>query len=92
MAGKQTPAQLIKLLKNAMAQADECLARKFHDNEDVNQLVKARAWVVDQLILHAWDSLIPSRERVSLVAVGGFGRGELHPHSDVVHGHVERLL
>ena len=46
-------------------------------------MVKARAWVVDQLILHAWDNLIPAGENVSLVAVGGFGRGELHPHSDV---------
>jgi len=50
---------------------------------DVNQLVKARAWVVDQLVLHAWGSLIPADENISLVAVGGFGRGELHPHSDV---------
>ena len=46
-------------------------------------MVKARAWVVDQLVLYAWNNLIPSDENVSLVAVGGFGRGELHPHSDV---------
>ena len=79
----QTHKQLIRSLKNRLAEADKCLSRKFHENEDVNQLVKARAWVVDQLILHAWNSLIPSGENVSLVAVGGFGRGELHPHSDV---------
>jgi len=82
-SGEQTNSRLIQTLKNAMAQADTCLSRKFNDNEDVNQLVKARAWVVDQLILHAWQSLIPPGENVSLVAVGGFGRGELHPHSDV---------
>ncbi|MCP4047151.1 MAG: [protein-PII] uridylyltransferase, partial [Gammaproteobacteria bacterium] len=70
-------------LKNALREADACLARKFEAGDDVNQLVKARAWVVDQLILYAWHALIPSGENVSLVAVGGFGRGELHPHSDV---------
>jgi len=81
--GEQTHKQLIQSLKRALTEADGCLARKFHDKYDVNQLVKARAWVVDQLIIHAWTSLIPADENVSLVAVGGFGRGELHPHSDV---------
>ena len=83
LAGDQTPNQLIQLLKQALLEADECLAEKFRNNEDVNQLVKARAWVVDQLILHVWETLIPAGENISLVAVGGFGRGELHPHSDV---------
>ena len=81
--GLQAPNQLIPVLKGAMTQADECLTEKFNNNMDVDQLVKARAWVVDQLILHAWWNLIPASENVSLVAVGGFGRGELHPHSDV---------
>jgi [protein-PII] uridylyltransferase len=82
-AGDKNHPQLIKTLKVALAEADRCLSDKFQNNEDVNQLVKARAWVVDQLIVHAWDCLIPADENVSLVAVGGFGRGELHPHSDV---------
>lgn len=80
---QQTHLELIKTLKSALGGADAGLARKFEAGEDVNRLVKARAWVVDQLILHAWNALIPSGENVSLVAVGGFGRGELHPHSDV---------
>ncbi|MCP4046246.1 MAG: hypothetical protein GY732_09680, partial [Gammaproteobacteria bacterium] len=56
---KQTHLQLIKTLKNALREADACLARKFEAGDDVNQLVKARAWVVDQLILYAWHALIP---------------------------------
>jgi [protein-PII] uridylyltransferase len=80
---EESHLELSQSLKNAMAEADECLNKKFHANEDVNQLVKARAWVADQLIMYAWNMLIPSGENVSLVAVGGFGRGELHPHSDV---------
>jgi len=82
-AGEQSNKQLIQSLRNALAEADGVLTKKFHNKEDVNQLVKARAWVVDQLIIHAWGSLIPADENISLVAVGGFGRGELHPHSDV---------
>jgi len=82
-AGEQTLPQLIKTLKQALGNADECLNKKFHEKKDVNQLVKARAWVVDRLIIYAWSNLIPADEDVSLIAVGGFGRGELHPHSDV---------
>ena len=74
---------LIQSLKDKLAQADACLAEKFHVKDDVNQLVKARAWVVDQLIVHAWNSVMPADEDIALLAVGGFGRGELHPHSDV---------
>ena len=82
-AGVKTSRHLIETLKQTMAEADNCLQQKFHAKEDVNKLVKARAWVVDQLVLYAWKNLIPAEENVSLVAVGGFGRGELHPHSDV---------
>ena len=82
-AGEQSNPELIKALKYALIGADECLAEKFHNNADVNQLVKARAWVVDQMVLHAWVCLIPAGANLSLLAVGGFGRGELHPHSDV---------
>jgi len=75
--------RLVQLLKTAMANADACLRDKFESNGDVNQLVRARAWVVEQLVLYAWDSLIQGEQDISLVAVGGFGRGELHPHSDI---------
>jgi [protein-PII] uridylyltransferase len=81
--GQQTHQQLISTLKELLGEADACLARKFEAKVDINQLVKARAWVVDQLIVHAWHALIPPGENITLIAVGGFGRGELHPHSDV---------
>ena len=79
----QSGKQLIQTLKATLAAADACLNQQFEEQVDVNKLVKARAWVVEQLILQVWHKLIPGSENVSLVAVGGFGRGELHPHSDV---------
>ena len=82
-SGEQSHNQLIRILKNALSGADASLKEKFQARQDVNELVKARAWVVDQLVLFAWHQLMPAEENVSLIAVGGFGRGELHPHSDV---------
>jgi len=82
-AGKQASTRLVESIKDALTTADECLADKFYQYESVDELVKARAWVVDQLIRNVWENLIPAEEEILLVAVGGFGRGELHPHSDV---------
>ena len=76
-------SQLRDLLRTSLEHADARLAERFWAGEDVVQLVRARAWVVEQLLLLAWHRVVPDLDSLCLVAVGGFGRGELHPHSDV---------
>ncbi len=63
--------------------ADAELHRAFDSGTDIRDLVHARAWVIEQLVLAAWERLAPAGNGLELCAVGGFGRGELHPHSDV---------
>ncbi len=81
-AAKQL-ADLRDFIREALEQADAKLADRFWDGKDVVQLVHSRAWAVEQLLLLAWRKLVPFTKEISLVAVGGFGRGELHPNSDV---------
>ncbi len=76
-------AELRDELRSSMEKADARLAEQFWAGADVVELVHSRAWVVEQLLLLAWKRLVPFTDNISMVAVGGFGRGELHPGSDI---------
>ena len=76
-------ANLRNFLRSSMEKADSRLAEQFWGGADVVELVHSRAWVIEQLLLLAWKKLVPFTEHVSMVAVGGYGRGELHPGSDI---------
>ncbi len=71
-------------LKSAVKHATETMHDSFKAKEDIRKLIYGRAWVIDQILRIAWQHFDwPEEEKVSLIAVGGYGRGELHPHSDV---------
>jgi [protein-PII] uridylyltransferase len=68
----------------ALADGDRELARRFESGEPVEALVRDRARLVDALVLQAWARQAGGiAGAVALVAVGGYGRGELLPCSDV---------
>ena len=53
------------------------------DLQDTENLVRARAQYVDLVLSKLWCQHQLDEYQVSLLAVGGYGRAELHPHSDV---------
>jgi [protein-PII] uridylyltransferase len=75
-------APSLPLFKNALKQGDSVLRDRFQQGISSAELVPARAFLVDQLVVRAWQHIVGESE-AALVAVGGYGRGELHPGSDV---------
>ncbi len=83
LAGANNP---LPLFRAALQAGREILRQSFYDKSEADTLVNAHAWLIDQLMTRAWRrhlSLLPAGIPVALVAVGGYGRGELHPASDI---------
>ena len=81
LAGSDSPIQPFRAVLDS---ANQSLAERFRANESVETLVRFRARVIDRIVVIAWNHFAAElHDRSALVAVGGYGRGELHPHSDV---------
>jgi len=84
---------LLQTLK-AANEAGQAEIRALAQRPETNgrALVRAHSYLIDQLLLIAWDMIVthlaprnnPTQgERLSIVAVGGYGRQEMAPFSDV---------
>jgi len=62
--------------------ATEHLMTRFDEGADIEDLIFARSWLVDQILIRCWKSRLATLDG-TLVAVGGYGRAELLPGSDV---------
>lgn len=69
-------------IRDELQAASEALKERFAAGESVVGLVHARAALVDDVLCRLWANHVKTSE-AALVAVGGYGRGELHPASDV---------
>ena len=74
----------VDALKCALQESERRMHLAFETGTDIRLLVYGRAWVIDQILRFAWQQFDwPDLEQIALVAVGGYGRGELHPKSDI---------
>ena len=81
LALKSSP---IAAFKKAIQQARSVLDQRFCSQRDIRRLIHERAWFVDQLLAAAWQRFAwGEADDIALLAVGGYGRGELHPYSDI---------
>jgi len=66
-----------------LKEGTEQLFERYDQGARVDTLILARSRLLDMLLLEAWQRHLPAEAGAALVAVGGYGRRELHPSSDV---------
>lgn len=77
-------ASPIAAFKKAIRMAGEVLDKRFREGREIRRLIEDRAWFVDNILQQAWHQFSwGAPGGIALVAVGGYGRGELHPYSDI---------
>jgi len=69
--------------RGALKRGTQLLQERFEQGDPVTDLVHGRAQLIDELLQHAWSLHLPNDAEAALIAVGGYGRGELHPASDI---------
>ena len=73
---------VLSAFRHALHAGQQVLQSRFEKGSDAEPLVYARAWLIDHLLTRAFARSVTSPQ-CALIAVGGYGRGELHPHSDI---------
>lgn len=76
----------IAVFKDALAHG-RALLQEFHLNGGAPAVqVAHHTWLIDKLLEVAFETAgqtYPTRDGAALIAVGGYGRAELHPYSDI---------
>jgi [protein-PII] uridylyltransferase len=87
--GRLNSAELLTLYKKFLKIENHRIRLKHHSGGGGREICAQRASLVDVVLRHLLDAAIETsaeKERLpelSLVAIGGYGRGELNPFSDV---------
>ena len=68
--------------RQRLTEGQQALAAAWRQNKDGPALLKGRAALVDDVLREVWSALAMP-DTLALAAVGGYGRGELYPGSDV---------
>jgi len=71
------------LAKGLLARHRDGLQQSYTAGENVERLIARQCSAIDAVVQSAWKRCIDAGLPLSLLATGGYGRGELYPQSDI---------
>jgi [protein-PII] uridylyltransferase len=75
---------VIKCFRQAIKETRLRLDEKFKAKGNIEHIIAELTLFIDQLLSLAWQQYDwKNADDIALLAVGGYGRGELHPYSDI---------
>ncbi|ELA09076.1 uridylyltransferase [Moraxella macacae 0408225] len=80
---KQADLQSGIAIQNFLKNCEEIFDNALANGIGIRQIVQCRSQIVDELLGALFDFYELNQTDMVLFATGGYGRGELHPHSDV---------
>jgi len=78
-----SPLELMKHYKEQIQEFTLYSQQRFRNGDDIRELLQSRSYFTDQILAQLWHHFALGQDGLSLIAVGGYGRGELHPNSDI---------
>jgi len=89
---RKARADVLALMKDVLSRGQAAVKARLAGGARGSAVMAANSFLIDQLLRvlfdHAAEKLFPepnptTSDRLALVAIGGYGRGELAPHSDI---------
>ncbi|WP_205631180.1 nucleotidyltransferase domain-containing protein, partial [Acinetobacter baumannii] len=73
----------IKAINQWRTDVEKQLQDSYENGQSIREIIKARSDLVDEALVFLWKHAELDQSKLGLFAVGGYGRREMLPYSDV---------